>query len=124
MVGRAEAAPATVQLRSPRGPLEGTILARVGMPGWPLRPDGDELLGHPVPLQEYLATGDPPGIPLLHPWANRLASPEYGIAGRRVRPDVRPPTILKDPNGLPSHGLAAAAPHWEGLEEEPARIRA
>lgn len=124
MARRVEAAAGTVELRSPSGALEATILPRLGMLGWSLRHEGDELLGHPVTLEEYMATGEPTGIPLLHPWANRLASPEYEIAGRRVSLDMSAPNVLKDPNGLPIHGLAAASPHWEVIEEEPARIRA
>jgi galactose mutarotase-like enzyme len=124
MASRADTAAVTVELRSPIGSLEVTILPRVGMLGWSLRHDGEELLGHPVTLAEYAATGEPTGVPLLHPWANRLASPEYEIAGRRVRLDMSAPNVLKDPKGLPIHGLAGASPHWEVLEEEPARIRA
>jgi aldose 1-epimerase len=115
---------ATVELRSPSGALEATVLPRLGMLGWSLRSAGEEVLGHPVTLDEYAATGEPTGIPLLHPWANRLASPEYEIAGRRVKLDMDAPNVLKDPNGLPIHGLAAASPHWEVAEREPTRIRA
>jgi galactose mutarotase-like enzyme len=38
--------------------------------------------------------------------------------------DMSAPNVLKDPNGLPIHGLAAASPHWEVLEEDATRIRA
>ena len=123
MAGGADSA-AAAELRSPSGSLEATILPHVGMLGWSLRHEGEEVLGHPVTLDEYAATGEPTGIPLLHPWANRLASPEYEIAGRRVRLDMSAPNVLKDPNGLPIHGLAGASPHWELVEEEPARISA
>src|SRR4051812_43241113 len=124
MAGRVETAVETVELRSPGGRLEVTVLPRVGMLGWSLRHDGEELLGHSVTLGEYAASGEPTGIPLLHPWANRLASPEYEIAGRRVELEMTAPNVLKDPGGLPIHGLAAASPRWELLEEEPARIGA
>jgi len=124
MVSRAGAASRTAELRSPSGLLEATFVPRTGMLGWSLRDGDDELLGHPVSLERYAETGEPTGIPLLHPWANRLASPEYEIAGRRVVLDMNAPNVLKDPNGLPLHGLAAASPHWEVLDEEPPRLRA
>jgi aldose 1-epimerase len=100
------------------------VTPHLGMLGWSLRHQGDEVLGHPLTLDEYAETGKPTAIPLLHPWANRLASPEYEIAGRRVGLDMSAPNILTDPNGLPIHGLAAASPHWEVVEEETARLRA
>jgi aldose 1-epimerase len=112
-----------VELRSPGGSLEASFAPRLGMLGWSLRHDGEELLGHPVTLDDYAARGRATGIPLLHPWANRLGSPEYEIAGRSVTLDMDAPNVLKDPNGLPIHGLAAASPHWELIEEEPTRIR-
>jgi aldose 1-epimerase len=112
------------ELRSPSGWLEATFLPRIGMLGWSLRDQGVELLGRPVSLDRYVETREPTAIALLHPWANRLASPEYEIAGRRVTLDMHAPNVLKDPYGLPIHGLAAASPHWELLEAAPGRIRA
>jgi aldose 1-epimerase len=123
MTGRTGVAAWTVELHSPSRSLEATFLPRTGMLGWSLRHEGEELLGHPVSLDRYAATGEPTAIPLLHPWANRLASPEYEIAGRRVRLDMDAPNVLKDPNGLPMHGLAGACPHWEVLEEGPRRLK-
>ena len=124
MAGPGETAAGTIELRSPSGSLEATFLPRVGMLGWSLRHEGEELLGHPVTLHAYASTGEPTGIPLLHPWANRLASPEYEGAGRRARLDVTARNVLKDPHGLPIHGLAGASRHWQLLEEDAARIRA
>lgn len=114
----------TAELRSRTGALEATFVPGAGMLGWSLRHRGDELLGHPVPLSTYVESGEPTGIPLLHPWANRLASPEYEIAGRRVTLDMSAPNVHTDPNSLPIHGLVAASPHWEVLEEEPSRLKA
>jgi galactose mutarotase-like enzyme len=94
------------------------------MLGWSLREGDAELLGHPVPLEAYAERGEPTGIALLHPWANRLAGPEYEIAGRRVRLDMDAPNVHADPNGLPIHGLVAGSPHWEVLDAQPARLSA
>jgi aldose 1-epimerase len=94
------------------------------MIGWSLRHHGAEVVTHPVSLAEYVMTGEPTAIALLHPWANRLASPEYEIAGRRVTLDMGAPNVHTDPNGLPIHGLVAGSPHWELVEEAPTRVRA
>jgi aldose 1-epimerase len=111
-------------LRSPRGLLEAAFVVRAGMVGWSLCRGGEDVVAHPVALSAYVETGEPTGIALLHPWANRLASPEYEIAGRRVRLDLAAPNVHTDPNGLPIHGLVAGFPHWEVLEEEDTRVRA
>jgi galactose mutarotase-like enzyme len=113
-----------IELRAPGGALEATFVTAVGMLGWSLRDRGDELLAHPVSLEQYVRTGEPTAIALLHPWANRLVSPEYEIAGRRVRLDMSAPNVHTDPNGLPIHGLLAGSPHWEVLGLDTTRIRA
>jgi galactose mutarotase-like enzyme len=94
------------------------------MLGWSLRHGGDELLGHPASLAEYVEQGSLTALPLLHPWANRLASPEYEIAGRKVRLDLTAPNVHTDPNGLPIHGLVAASPHWQVRENHSSRLAA
>jgi aldose 1-epimerase len=109
-----------VELRSPGGRLAATFAPRAGMLGWSLRHRGHELIAHPVSLAEYVETGSPTGIALLHPWANRLASPEYEIAGRRVTLDMNAPNVHTDPNGLPIHGLVAGSSRWQVLRAEPA----
>jgi aldose 1-epimerase len=95
-----------------------------GMLGWSLRHRGEELLGHPVSLSKYLETGEPTGVALLHPWANRLARPRYEIAGRRVELDMSAPNVHTDRNGLPIHGLVAGSRHWEVLEEQTSELKA
>ena len=68
------------------------------------------------------------GIPLLHPWANRLAGFDYSVDGREVRLPHGPPLVHGDEHGLPIHGVLAASRHWEvvSLEEHggTARVRA
>lgn len=112
------------ELQSPNGELEATFVPRAGMLGWSLRHRGEELLAHPVALDGYVQGGHVTGIPLLHPWANRLASPEYEVAGRRVQLDLAAPNLHTDPNGLPIHGLAAGSPHWEVRQQEAMRLKA
>jgi galactose mutarotase-like enzyme len=81
-------------------------------------------VAHPVSLEAYVETGHVTAIPLLHPWANRLAAPEYEIAGRHVRLDMSAHNVHADPGGLPIHGLVAGSPHWQVIEQEPTRVRA
>jgi aldose 1-epimerase len=113
-----------IELRSPSGELEASFVPRAGMVGWSLRHKGEELLAHPVSLPTYVETGHPSGIPLLHPWANRLASPEYEISGCHVRLDLLGPNVHTDPNGLPIHGFVAGIPHWEVMQQKQARLKA
>jgi aldose 1-epimerase len=98
----------------------------VGMVGYTLRHRGEELLGQRGGLAKYAETGSSFGIPLLHPWANRLDGFTYEAAGRRVELD--PGAVRLDENGLPIHGLVTASPHWEVLssaaDEGSARLSA
>jgi galactose mutarotase-like enzyme len=112
------------ELRSPSGELEASFVPGAGMIGWSLRHRGDELLAHPVSLEDYIETGHATAIPLLHPWANRLASPDYEIAGRRAKLDVSAPNVHTDPGGFPIHGLVAGSPHWSVVEQTSAGLRA
>jgi galactose mutarotase-like enzyme len=64
------------------------------------------------------------GIPLLHPWANRLAEHGYEIDGRRVILPPGPPLVHCEEHGLPIHGLLNASPHWHVTSREPARLAA
>jgi aldose 1-epimerase len=113
----------TVELRSPSGELEASFVPQAGMIGWSLRHRGDELVGHPHSLEVYVQGGHATAIPLLHPWANRLASDEYEIAGQRVRLDLSAHNVHIDSNGLPIHGLVAGSPDWEVVEHTHARLK-
>jgi aldose 1-epimerase len=95
--------------------LEAIFAPQVGMLGCSLTQAGVELLGHRGGLARYEATGSTMGIPLLHPWANRLAGFSYAVGERTVEIDPASPKIRTDPNGLPIHGLVNASPYWEVL---------
>ncbi len=88
------------------GDLEATFIPAAGMLGASLRHDGDELLDRSVAIAEYVAYGKTTGIPLLHPWANRLAGDRYTACGRDV---VVGPGVPRDANGLPMHGVLPRA---------------
>ena len=87
----------------------------VGMVGYSLTHRGGELLGQRGGLAAYRERGSSFGIPLLHPWANRLSARSYSLQGRRAELDPELAPVHFDPNGLPIHGVLAASPHWSEL---------
>lgn len=87
------------------GELEAVFLPGQGMLGASLRHRGDELLGCVDDLARAATVGSAAGIPLLHPWANRLAGSRYEAAGRVVELDRSSPLLHLDANGLPIHGV-------------------
>jgi galactose mutarotase-like enzyme len=105
---------APVRLLSPDGTLQATFLPELGMVGSSLRHEGEELLGQRGGPEAYAERKSTFGIPLLHPWANRLSGWEYEQAGHRVHLDRAAAVLKADPDtGLPIHGALAACPYWE-----------
>jgi galactose mutarotase-like enzyme len=94
----------------------------VGMVGVSLFGHGRELLGQLGGLDAYTTRGSSFGIPLLHPWANRLSGFTYTAEGRTVALGSDTPHLRVDGTGLPIHGLLAAYRGWEVLEDGPARL--
>lgn len=81
--------------------------------------------GHAVvaphrPLGDYVTSGHTLGVPLLHPWANRLGADQVEmtdpINGRSSVVDVRAaalvPPVGRDAAGLALHGTMAARRGW------------
>jgi len=99
-----------ITLRS--GELAVTFLPRLGMTGVSLRYRGGEHLSVPGG-PDALRAGSTAGLPLLAPWANRLAAWRYRAAGVEV--DVDGMELHTDGNGLPIHGLLVGAPGWDVL---------
>jgi galactose mutarotase-like enzyme len=85
-----------------------------------LTDDGLELLGQRGGLEAWRARGKTFGIPLLHPWANRLAGWGYGDIDFPRDTDV----VTVDANNLPIHGLLLGDVVWEVLEADAARVAA
>jgi aldose 1-epimerase len=100
-----------VVLESPA--LRATFVPTVGMVGSSLRHDGDELLAQRGGLDALRGSGQSFGLPLLHPWANRLPDWRYSAAGRAVEIQRDRGTVKPDENGLPIHGALAAAEDWD-----------
>jgi aldose 1-epimerase len=94
------------------GDLDATFATGAGMVCCSLRSGDEELLGQRRGLAAYAATGSTMGIPLLHPWANRLAALRYEQGGRTVHLRGDAPGVRLDGHGLPIHGLLAASPDW------------
>jgi aldose 1-epimerase len=94
----------------------------VGMVGVSLFGHGRELLGQLGGLDAYVARGSSFGIPLLHPWANRLSGWSYAVDGTSVALEAGAPGLRTDGNGLPIHGLMAAYPGWEVRQDDGRRL--
>jgi aldose 1-epimerase len=106
------------------GDLRAVFLPDRGMLGASLRYRGVELLRRVQNLDEAAAKGSTAGIPLLHPWANRLAELRYRAAGRDVTLDASSPLVHFDDHGLPIHGVPWSLLIWEVTEATPDRLTA
>ena len=94
------------------GDLEAVFLPAHGMLGASLRHKGVEFLRRVENLEAAAARGSTAGIPLLHPWANRLDGPQYRVLGQQVVLDVSSPLLHLDEHGLPMHGVPWSLLHW------------
>jgi galactose mutarotase-like enzyme len=111
----------TVVIESPSEQLSATFVPRAGMVCCSLRHRGVELLAQGSGVRAYAQRGATMGIPLLYPWANRLAGLRYPGPQGEVRLDPADPLLKLDPNGLPIHGAIAGALPWELLERPGAK---
>jgi galactose mutarotase-like enzyme len=105
-------------LTSEGGGLEAAFVPTAGMVGCSLRHRGEELLGQRGGLRTYVAKHSTMGIPLLHPWANRLSRMRFALNGRQIVLDSPGLPVALDANGLPIHGLLAAASGWRIARHE------
>jgi aldose 1-epimerase len=103
----------TVRLRDQDAALEATFVPAAGMLCCSLRHRGEELLAQNAGVAAYAQSGKTMGIPLLYPWANRLAGFDYSVAGRSVRLPHDPDRVRLDPGGLPIHGVIGGRLAWE-----------
>jgi galactose mutarotase-like enzyme len=92
------------------GDYAATFLPELGMLGASLRWRGKELLSRHGGLDAWRA-GHTTGMPLLAPWANRLATRRFSVG--RTRVDLTGNRQVQvDGNGLPIHGLVIGAHGW------------
>jgi galactose mutarotase-like enzyme len=106
------------------GGIEATFVPGAGMVGYSLRHRGEELLGQRGGLGAYVAERKTMGIPLLYPWANRLGSRRFSVAGRDVVIDPQATPLRLDADGLPMHGLLSAAAGWQVERDDGAALAA
>lgn len=104
------------------GDLEGLFLPRFGMLGASLRHRGVELLRRVEDLERAAANGSTAGVPLLHPWANRLEGLRYRAALRDVVLDPASPLLHFDEGGRPIHGVPWSRLPWEVVSAETDRL--
>jgi len=98
------------------GDLEAVFLPGLGMLGASLEHLGVELLRRIEDLSSAATKGSTAGIPLLHPWANRLGATRYRAAGREVVLDPASELLHFDDRGLPIHGVPWSRLAWDVLE--------
>jgi aldose 1-epimerase len=103
----------TQTLSDEQAELEATFVPGAGMLCCSLRHRGEELLAQNAGVSAYAKQGKTMGIPLLYPWANRLAAFDYSVAGRKVLVPHDPARIALDDNGLPIHGVIGGRQAWE-----------
>jgi galactose mutarotase-like enzyme len=109
----ASASLAAVELLDDDAALAATFVPGAGMLCSSLRHRGDELLAQNAGVSAYAERGSTMGVPLLYPWANRLAGFEYSAGGRTVRVAHDRSAVALDGSGLPIHGVIGGRMAWE-----------
>jgi len=93
------------------------------MLGASLQHRGEELLGRVEDMASFAQSGRTCGIPLLHPWANRLGAMGYRAAGKEVLLDTVT-SIGHDGRGLPMHGVPWPRLAWQVMDEDDSTLNA
>jgi galactose mutarotase-like enzyme len=102
-----------LHLRDHDSALEATFVPGAGMLCCSLRHRGHELLAQNAGVAAYAEHGKTMGIPLLYPWANRLAGFDYTAAGRHVQVPHDVSRVRLDAGGLPIHGVVGGRLAWQ-----------
>jgi len=105
------------------GDLRAEFWPDAGMLGASLCYRDEELLRRIEDLETSKRKGSTAGIPLLYPWANRLAALHYRAAGRDVELDPASPLLHFDDHGLSMHGIPWGQLVWDILSKSPASLR-
>jgi aldose 1-epimerase len=103
----------SITVASPDGSTKAEFVPDANMVCCSLTHDEAGLLHAGAGVRAYAERGKTMGIPLLHPWANRLAGFRYRAAGRTVTLPRGDPRIPVDPGGLPIHGVLPGLLHWQ-----------
>jgi galactose mutarotase-like enzyme len=102
----------TVMISSPDGETQAEFVPRANMVCCSLRHRGAEMVDPGRGVEAYAQHGETMGIPLLHPWANRLAGSSYRVGETTVRLPAAEGHYPTDPNGLPIHGALPGHLRW------------
>ncbi len=113
-----------VVLGSRDGAMQATFVPAAGMVCCSLQYQGSEMLAQRDGVRAYAERGSTMGIPLLYPWANRLAGLRYPGGHGEVTLARDDPLLRFDQNGLPIHGALAGRLPWELVEHDRSRLRA
>jgi len=100
------------------GDLRAVFWPEAGMLCASLRFRDQELLRRIEDLESAKQKGSTAGIPLLYPWANRLAGLTYRAAGRSVTLSSSSSLLHFDNNGLPIHGVPWGLLAWKTVESK------
>ena len=95
------------------GALEATFIPELNLLGTSLRFHGEEFLALPGGLDAYRGLHTT-GLPLLHPWANRLRA--WAYSSGRTRVDLHGLDLHTDGRGHPIHGTMSARDEWSVTE--------
>ena len=87
-----------------------SVLPEVGLLGASLTHKGREYLSFHGG-SAAACEGHTTGVPLLAPWANRLAGSSYRVGSKSI--DLENLSLHRDANGLPIHGLFVGRSGWE-----------
>jgi aldose 1-epimerase len=101
------------QISIAAGNLSAEFLPDSGMLGVSLHFRGKEVLRRIDDLEAAKGKGSTAGIPILYPWANRLAGLTYNAAGREVKLHRNLSQLHFDDHGLPMHGVPWGKLAWE-----------
>jgi len=102
----------TVRIVSADGGVTAEFVPDANMVCHSLTHRGDELLHAGRGVRAYAERGKTMGVPLLHPWANRLARRDYSVGDAHVRLPEPEGRYGLDPNGLPMHGALPGRLRW------------
>jgi galactose mutarotase-like enzyme len=105
------------------GDLRAVFLPGLGMLGASLCHQGAELMGRVEDISGFARTSRTCGIPLLHPWANRLAGTSYEVVGQAVTLDANSALLHLD-NGLPIHGVPWGQLVWQVVAANDTTLKA
>ena len=92
------------------GPTTFSVLPEVGMVGASLTHHGRAYLDFHGGT-DAVRNGHTSGLPLLAPWANRLAASSYRVGTRTI--DLSDVQVHRDGNGLPIHGVMVGRSGWQ-----------